>query len=304
MNGSSMGSIGTIGGGIAGGIFGGPAGAAIGSSVGGALGNSLSSSGQQAGNLTGQYAQAQLAQQQQDRQQASSAANSPAELAQLQSSVSTNNDDIQRKSQILQSTDPAIMEAGRNALSLLQGGSSPLLAPLNNQIANQQQNLNSSLQSKLGTGYGTSTAGMQAQSLFNQSANAATTSAQQSTLSGLLGTISPFSQSGLATNSQIGSQQAGQFGNIAQRQVSALNANPITMAGAQYTGQMATLNNQTAQNNVTMNGLGKAFGQYQGGSLGSLFGGSASGGSSALGNISGGGTGYSGGSYQDYGNQS
>lgn len=176
----------------------------------------------------------------QQRRDALAAANSPQEIAQLEQSLALNNQDIARKEKILASTDPAIIEAGKQALNLLQGKDSSVLNPLKTTQAKQRAQLEAKLRAQLGPGYANTTAGIQALSAFDEASYNSQSAAQQNSLANLLGTSSNFSSQGLSSN--IGNSQslAGMFGNIANRNVSAINGTSlIPTAGSGQAGLLA-----------------------------------------------------------------
>lgn len=154
---------------------------------------------------------------------------SPQELAQIDQSIRVNEADIKRKEQLIASVDPALMEAGKQALELLQGKEASVLAPLRNQREQQRKALEDNLRASLGSGYATSSAGAQALARFDQQTAETVASAQQQTLSQLLGTaqyvgVSTQLGQNVANSSAIASQLADIFGG---RQIKAMGATPL-----------------------------------------------------------------------------
>lgn len=196
--------------------------------------------GKKAATAQGRIAEAQLAQQREDRDLALKYAEpSPEELAQLNRSITLNEGDIARKEKLLASSDPALIEAGGQALKLLRGEEAKTLGPLKANIAKQESALRERLQAQLGSGYENTTAGIQALQAFNEQSSNALAGAQQSSLAQLLGVAQDTSgrygmQSNIANTGALGQM----FGNISERKVSAINKTPITGAGAQFVGDL------------------------------------------------------------------
>jgi len=270
-------------------------GAAVGFAVGGPLGGLVGAShdsGQDAANAQGNIAKAQLAQQRADRKAAMQAAEPSAmELEQLQRSIELNNQDIGRKQKLLDSSDPALIEAGAQALKLLKGEEAKALAPIRSQQAKERQKLEESLRQRLGSGYATSTAGIQALSAFDEQAMNVQTNAQQQTLGQLLGVAQNTSASyGMQNNISNAGNIAQARGNINNRSINAINGTPITGAGAQFVGDL-----QTAKNNQQT--IGNIIGV--GSTIATLATGMPTGGGGAA---AGGGTSYGGQPAKGYGN--
>lgn len=241
-------------GGAAGFMLGGPAGAAAGASIGGMIGGQMA--GADAAAAQGDAAQAQLRQQQADRKQALALAQpSPQELQQLQASVAANQADYDRKLKILESTDPAIIEAGKQALSLMQGTEASTLNPIRNQRAKDRAQLANKLRSQLGSGYETSTAGQQALSEFDAQTSGALAQAQQSSLGQLLGVANQYSAAGTQSNISNFGNLSSLYGNIQGRQAAALSGTPITASGAPFVQDyLNAQNQQNLMNQVTQAG--------------------------------------------------
>ena len=184
----------------------------------------------------GDAANANLAQQREDRNLALKYAEAtPEELAQINRSIAINEQDISRKEKLLASSDPALIEAGGQALKLLRGEEAKTLAPLRAQFDQQESELRSKLAAQLGSGYENSTAGIQALEAFNQQKNSVYANAQQNALGALLGVAQNTSANyGMQSNIANAGSLAGLFGNISNRQVSAIRGTPITAAGAPF----------------------------------------------------------------------
>lgn len=169
----------------------------------------------------GDAANAQLNQQNADRAQAMRYAEAtPDELNNMQKAIAFSENDIARKTKLLESADPALIEAGKNALNLLKGQEASTLAPLKANIAKQESKLRESLLAKLGPDYENSTAGIQALQAFNEQANSSLANAQQQSLGQLLGVV----QNTAAGNSNLNNQMSlGQLlGSYQGRKINAL----------------------------------------------------------------------------------
>ncbi len=241
--------------------------AVVGSAVVGAVASK--NNADRAAKAQGDIAYAQLEQQQRDRAEALKYAEaSPQELEQLQRSIALNETDIGRKEKLLASSDPAVIEAGQQALQLLRGEEAKTLGPLKNNIAKQEQALRQKLQAQLGPGYENTTAGIQALQAFNEQSSNALANAQQGSLAQLLGVAQDTSgrygmQSNIANAGTVG--QA--YGNISGRKASAMAGTPISGAGAQFVGdlQSARGDQQTLGTLLQVAGTGASL--YSGGAF-------------------------------------
>lgn len=254
---------GAIGGSAVGSFLGGPVGQVIGGVVGsqgegitGGIDEILTGgAGRRAADAQSRIAQAQLAEQRATRAAAVAAAEpSAGEMAAMQRSIALNEQDITRRERLIASSDPALIEAGQQALSLLRGTEASTLDPIRRQREKDRAKLTSKLQSQLGSGYANSTAGIQALTAFDEATATALNGAQQQSLSQLLGVAQNTSGNyGLQNNIQNNQTMAQLFGNQSSRRVSAINGTPITGAGAEFVGDLARAQQQTAQTNQLLN---------------------------------------------------
>jgi len=230
--------------------------------------------GMKAAEAQGDIAKAQEAEQRAMRAEALKYAEAtPEELAQLNRSIALNESDIARKEKLLASSDPALIEAGTQALQLLRGEEAKTLAPLRSNIAKQESALRSKLAAQLGSGYENITAGIQALQAFNEQSNNAMANAQQATIGQLLGVAQDTSsrygaQSNIANSGTIG----GLFGNIQNRKISALTGTPITGAGSQFVGdlQSARAGQSVFNNALKIAGMAAGAGGGSGGTPGTI----------------------------------
>lgn len=215
----------------------------------------------------GDASNAQLGQQRDDRALALKYANSPEEIQQLQQAVQMNMQDVARKQKLLDSSDPAFLEAGKQALSLMQGKQADALKPLQDQRNRDRQALQSQLQARLGPDYAQSSAGIQALNDFDRQSANLSTNLQQQTLGQFMGYAGMSQQFGNQQNNIANASGiANQYGNIAGRQMNAITGNAINPALG-YAGQMAN-----AQNNQQMIGMGMGQMYQNRGQLASTFG--------------------------------
>jgi hypothetical protein len=201
--------------------------------------------GQEAADAQGQIAEAQLNQQRSDRDRSVAAAEpTPQEIAQLNRAIALNESDVIRKEKLLASSDPALIEAGKQALELLNGAEAKTLGPLKSKIAKEEQTLRQRLAAQLGPGYENTTAGLQALQAFNEQSSNALSTAQNQTLGQLLGVAQDTSSRyGNQTNIANAGTFSSLFGNQSARRVNAITGSPITNAGAQFVGDLQSARN-------------------------------------------------------------
>lgn len=149
-----------------------------------------------------------------------SAAQSPQELASLGKALSQTDMQLQRQETLLNSVDPALMEAGKQALSLLRGEKAPSQAPMDAQRASQRSSLVQRLREQFGPGAESSSIGQKALQQFDLDSNVQSSQNQQTTLSQLLG-LSSQTHAQASQGQQFGignlGNIAGAYGNIAAR---------------------------------------------------------------------------------------
>lgn len=88
---------------------------------------------------------------------------------------------------LLESVDPAIKEAGSQALDLLRGKEAAILSPIRKSREKRRAQLESELSQRLGPGWRTSTAGIQAMAEFDTQTDTLLFGAQDQTIGRLLG---------------------------------------------------------------------------------------------------------------------
>lgn len=240
--GSSLGTVvGSVGGGLLGSAFG-PAGIALGATAGGALGGMFDSArdaeaAADAAERAGNKQEAAQLRQQAAAMKAAEA--TPEELAQLEQSIALNERDLARKEKLIASSDPAMIEAGQQALKMLQGQEAATLAPIRAQRDRQKAQLINQLRQRLGPGAEESAAGQRALAEFDAATNAQLTGAQDQALGRLLGVAQDTSgRYGIQQNLQNSLGIAQGYGNIQGRQVNALTGNPV---GANVGAEMGAL---------------------------------------------------------------
>lgn len=266
--GGGGGDIGTIVGGATGGTMG----ALVGNIAGGGDGfgavpflNDVRDTvtGKKAADAQEAIAMAQLEEQRRTRALATAAAEpTPQEMQQLERSISLNEQDISRKSKLIESSDPALIEAGQQALSLLKGQDAKTLDPIRRQREKERLKLTEKLTAQLGPGFENTTAGIQALSAFDESTANALGSAQQQSLAQLLGVAQNTSASyGVQNNISNSGTLASLFGNQSNRRVAAITGTPVTAVGAEFVGDLQQARSQAALANTALNaGLAYATG--------------------------------------------
>lgn len=217
-------------------------------------------------------ANSQMKQQWADRSEAQRYAEAtPEELANLQNSIKFAQYDIDRKQKLLDSADPALIEAGKNALAMLKGQEAGVLGPMKQNIARQESTLRQRLAAQYGPGYESTTAGQNALAAFQQQANMSLEQAQQASLGQLLGVV----QNTAAQNANLNMQQTlGQMlGGIQGRKINTLQGFGVDPALG-YAGQMSKAQILPKMINTASQvaGIISGAGAFTGGSLGANLG--------------------------------
>lgn len=184
-------------------------------------------------------AMAQLDQQRQDRSLAMAAAEpSPDELIAIERNLRANERDIQRNERVLDAVDPALIEAGRQALQLMQGEEAKTIDPIRKARLRQRQELESQLRQRLGSGYADTTSGNRALAEFDYQTDTLMAQEQDRSLGTLLGS-SQFSRqvADITPNINAGTSLASVLGNIGNRRVNAITGTPINEAGAPFVAE-------------------------------------------------------------------
>jgi hypothetical protein len=191
-------------------------------------------------------AEAELAEARRTREQAIELAEpTPEELAQIDRAVELNEQDIARKTKLIEASDPAIIEAGRQALQLLRGEEARTLDPVRRARQEQRERLQDTLRSELGSGFATSTAGQQALNRFDQETDSLLAQEQDRSLGRLLGVAERTTQQqGLAGAVRRTGGLADLIAAPGRRQASLISQTPITpFAGAQFVGDIKRAQN-------------------------------------------------------------
>ncbi len=208
-----------------------------------------------------------------DINNALAAAQSPQELQALTASLQNQERAVQRQSDLFASIDPAVMEASKQALQLLQGEEAKSQGPLKKQRATQRQQLVDRLREQLGPGAETSTAGIQALNAFDQESGQLFSGAQQQGLSQLFGIAQSGAQGRSAMNQgnlalgQIGQAFGGRAGRLSQANFGAAgartNAAGLTQgATGQLIGAQTGLAGGAGSANVASQLRGQAQNQF------------------------------------------
>lgn len=219
--------------------------------------------------------QAGIAQQQAGRAQSgvanatNFAAATPQELNILGQSYQTANAQLQQQQKLMDSIDPSLMEASKQALAIMQGGTAASTQPMFAMRNQQRAQLVSSLQQQYGPGAESTSIGQRQLQQFDMQ----TQMMQQNAVPGLLGIASNGQAASNLEQANMGLQQVGQgYANIQTRQanaalggVSALNPtnqSSLNTAGAGSVGNALRGQAGASFGNNIMNGgvtLGAAY---------------------------------------------
>lgn len=102
---------------------------------------------------------------------------------------------LARQEEILEATDPAFKEAGKQALELLQGKEAAILGPLREQRERDRARLSGNLRQQLGPGFEMTSAGMQALNEFDQKTSMGLATMQMDAATKMLGFSAGIAQS-------------------------------------------------------------------------------------------------------------
>lgn len=145
----------------------------------------------------------------------------PRELQALSQSFSAAEQNLNREQRLLEAIDPALMEASKQALSLLRGDSAAMNNPLNAQRASQRDALVNSLRAQYGPGAESTSIGLRALQQFDLQSNSMLAQNQQSALGQAFGiaTSDVGGRSRQALGQLMGVGQG--YGAIQERQLNA-----------------------------------------------------------------------------------
>ncbi len=129
------------------------------------------------------------------RKQAADLAMNPAAMAAHDQALQTQERNVQRQENLVKSIDPMLIDAGKQAKSILDGKSAPVLQNIKDQRGAQRNQMMDNLRSQLGPGAETSSAGMQAMQKFDLQTSDMLNGAQQQ----YLDKVSNISINGAAT---------------------------------------------------------------------------------------------------------
>lgn len=194
---------------------------------------------------------------------------SPEELATLGRSYSAAEKSLAREEKLLSAIDPALMEASKQALSLLRGETADINKPLMDQRNMQRQQLLNSLRAQYGPGAETSSIGSRILQQFDMESNSMFAQNQRSSL-GQVFDIAGADFGGRTSRSihdLMGVSQG--YGNIAARKANAwtgTSTNVINSSGAPFVGDALRAQGQQQFFNTAL-GLGSlyAMGGFGGG---------------------------------------
>lgn len=165
----------------------------------------------------------------------------PQEIANLEQLISANTKDLERRQQLIDSADPALLEIGKQTLGMLRGDADVLgSSALNKNRAKQRTALENQLRQQLGPGYANTSAGIQALAEFDSASADLTESNRLNVINSYLPTLANISSSGIQNNVANAGTIGNLAGNIQNRQVGAATGtagNVINTSGADYVRQ-------------------------------------------------------------------
>ncbi len=222
--------------------------------VGGAavVGGAVSYMGaQSSANAAGNAARAQAAQAEANRaaimgesgqlsNQVNNLANAtPQELNILGQSYNAASENLSKQQQLMASIDPALMEASKQALTLLQGGHAAINDPMMQMRQQQRGQLLNQLRATYGPGAETTSAGQRALSQFDNETQMQFQQNQQNSLGQVMGIANSGGNGSNVMNAIGGLESVGQgYSAIQQRQINgALNVGGMTMGAISGSGQ-------------------------------------------------------------------
>lgn len=205
---------------------------------------------------------------------------SPQELAALSRSFGAAEQALGREERLLSAIDPSLMEASKQALSLLRGEQADINKPMMQLRNSQRQSLLNSLRSQYGPGAENTSIGQRALQQFDMESNMMTAQNQQNALSQAFG-IASSDLGGRLQRGISGLQGVGQgYGALQERKLntsmnlgaqtlgalSGTSQQMINSAGAQYTGDALRAQAQQGLFNTALQGgLLYATGGFGGG---------------------------------------
>ena len=204
---------------------------------------------------------------QEDRDEAMRIAQaSPQELEQINRAIQLNEQDIARKQKLIDSADPALIEAGQQALNLLEGEEAKTLDPIRRNRAEQKEKLKDRLRNQLGSGFETTTAGAQALNQYDLQTSDILAQEQSRTLGQLLGVAQNTANSFRVTpNVQMAGTLAQLAGRPADRALTALTSisripgqSTIQYQGAPFVGQ-ALQGQMVSNTGKTLTNIGASY---------------------------------------------
>lgn len=167
------------------------------------------------------------------RKKARAAEPTAEELGALRRSISIQQEEIKRTDEVLKAVDPAIIEAAKQARSLLSGKEAQVLAPIRRARERQKDALRSRLRQQLGPDFETSSAGIEALSRFEEESISLESNAQLQATQALLGATLEGRRQTEVTRAQVrgeGLQTAELFGRIQERRVATAGGEELAEA--------------------------------------------------------------------------
>ncbi len=183
---------------------------------------------------------------------------------------------IARNEALLNTIDPAKMEASKQALQLMRGQAAASLKPYQDQRTTAREQLVGQLRNQMGPGAESSSAGLNALNQFDQATASQTASLQQSSMNNLMGIANATGPSEFAGADEL-QKNLIQLQSQQKLMMQAQKDTPLTpYAGAQFAGSAMM---GGVLSNLGASGGANIAGQFIGNQVKGLFGGSGSNGS-------------------------
>ncbi len=254
-------------------------GSAFGDTLAGGFRNDVFGTSDQAAAAQDAAMQQQAMAKQQQSQAMDLSKMTPQELQAYGGSLTAASSQLAQQQRLMDSIDPAVMEASKQVLKVLQGGQTGMGDAIGQQRNSQRAALVNSLQSQYGPGAESSSIGQKALSQFDMQTNMMQQQGQGQTLGNLMGVMDnkPNANGAISALNNAGQQ----FGNVQNRQLAAaFGTNPamLNSAGADRTGDLIKAGAQRQFFDNWSNSSMK-FGEMMGGSgMGQSSGGGGGGG--------------------------
>lgn len=201
----------------------------------------------------------------------------PQELKAYEASLAGAMKQNEQDMRLMDSIDPALMEASKQVLGLLRGDQTSMGGSYEKGRLSQRQQLVNSLRAQYGPGAESSSIGQRALQQFDMQSSEGAFGMQQQSLSSMMGLLN--SRPGMERGVGLLSQSGQNFGNIAARQAQtqlgagnvlmgafgAGNQGVMNTVGSQYTEQLIRGRGQQQDHQTGVEFMGSFFGGKAGG---------------------------------------